>query len=294
MIKETSNTLLIENLSPISTEPGLRFYFESYGIVECVEIIRDEKGQSKGYGYIKYKDPEDAFLAIERLNETTFDNRIISVRLFLPNLPTNQQESEQPISKSDNPTPSKHHSKKSHTHHSRHRYSKAEGYCRVSDFDHDNRNNATTKPPIPSESGQEYYYANIDSPNFEQTSFLETPDENDEKPPFGSYYSRHPEDLKADNHFAGSNYYGEFDREQNHRPNPVISQSNDNRLLYSSVDTKKKSSKKDKKKDKNSKHRKSSKNRKRRHQSSSSEDYSSYSYSYSYSYSDSEDHPKRT
>ena len=83
MIKETSNTLLIENLSPISTEPGLRFYFESYGIVECVEIIRDEKGQSKGYGYIKYQDPEDAFLAIERLNETVFENRITGISVYM-------------------------------------------------------------------------------------------------------------------------------------------------------------------------------------------------------------------
>ncbi len=46
--------------------------FRPYGEIESVAIPKDEKGEPKDFGYVCFKNPDDAEKALEGLNKKTF------------------------------------------------------------------------------------------------------------------------------------------------------------------------------------------------------------------------------
>ncbi|XP_042353061.1 cold inducible RNA binding protein a isoform X2 [Plectropomus leopardus] len=72
--------LFIGGLSFETNEESLAAAFGKYGTIEKVDVIRDkETGRSRGFGFVKYDNCEDAKDALEGMNGKTLDGRAIRV-----------------------------------------------------------------------------------------------------------------------------------------------------------------------------------------------------------------------
>jgi len=72
--------LFIGGLSFETNEESLAAAFGKYGSIEKVDVIRDkETGRSRGFGFVKYDNAEDAKDALEAMNGKTLDGRAIRV-----------------------------------------------------------------------------------------------------------------------------------------------------------------------------------------------------------------------
>ncbi|XP_021373857.1 ELAV-like protein 3 isoform X1 [Mizuhopecten yessoensis] len=81
-----SKTNLIVNYLPQTmTQEEIRALFSSIGEVESCKLIRDKPtGQSLGYGFVNYKNIQDADKAINTLNGLRLQNKTIKVSLARP------------------------------------------------------------------------------------------------------------------------------------------------------------------------------------------------------------------
>uniref|UniRef100_A0A3Q3DPP7 Cold inducible RNA binding protein a n=1 Tax=Hippocampus comes TaxID=109280 RepID=A0A3Q3DPP7_HIPCM len=72
--------LFVGGLNFTTTEDSLAAAFGKYGTIEKVDVIRDkETGRSRGFGFVKYENVEDAKDALEAMNGKTLDGRSIRV-----------------------------------------------------------------------------------------------------------------------------------------------------------------------------------------------------------------------
>nr|XP_020471744.1 cold-inducible RNA-binding protein isoform X2 [Monopterus albus] len=72
--------LFIGGLSFETNEDSLAAAFGKYGTIEKVDVIRDkETGKSRGFGFVKYDNPDDAKDALDAMNGKTLDGRAIRV-----------------------------------------------------------------------------------------------------------------------------------------------------------------------------------------------------------------------
>ncbi|XP_062259630.1 cold inducible RNA binding protein a isoform X4 [Platichthys flesus] len=72
--------LFVGGLSFETNEESLSAAFGKYGNMEKVDVIRDkETGRSRGFGFVKYNNAEDAKDALEAMNGKTLDGRAIRV-----------------------------------------------------------------------------------------------------------------------------------------------------------------------------------------------------------------------
>ena len=78
-------TLHIGNLAYAVTEDALREKFAEFGDVKSVRIPQNDRGQSKGFGFVEYATKEEAEKAISALHETDLEGRQIRVELSNPN-----------------------------------------------------------------------------------------------------------------------------------------------------------------------------------------------------------------
>ncbi|KAM1113743.1 hypothetical protein ACFX1Q_046435 [Malus domestica] len=60
--------LFVKNLDEHVTEDLLREMFSQYGSVHSLVIMKDEKGKSKGFGFVNFESPEEAKKAVEGMN----------------------------------------------------------------------------------------------------------------------------------------------------------------------------------------------------------------------------------
>lgn len=74
--------LYIGNLPYGATEDDLKQAFGEYGVVTSVAIITDrDTGRSKGFGFVEMEEEAAANEAIEKLNKSTFQERMIFVSI---------------------------------------------------------------------------------------------------------------------------------------------------------------------------------------------------------------------
>lgn len=59
------------------TEALLKEKFSSFGKIISLAIAKDEKGFSKGFGFMNYENPDDARRATEAMNGSQFGNLLI-------------------------------------------------------------------------------------------------------------------------------------------------------------------------------------------------------------------------
>ncbi|XP_029970779.1 cold inducible RNA binding protein a isoform X2 [Salarias fasciatus] len=72
--------LFIGGLSFETNEESLNAAFSKYGNIEKVDVIRDkETGKSRGFGFVKFDNRDDAKDAMEAMNGKTLDGRAIRV-----------------------------------------------------------------------------------------------------------------------------------------------------------------------------------------------------------------------
>ena len=77
--------LMINYIPTQVDEAYLRQMFEAYGPVESVKIVYDkENNMSKGYGFVKYRSPQSASLAINNLNAYPILNKRLKVAYAKP------------------------------------------------------------------------------------------------------------------------------------------------------------------------------------------------------------------
>jgi RNA recognition motif-containing protein len=72
--------IFVGNLAFTTTEDELSQLFESYGIVDRVQIITDrETGRSRGFGFVEMPDTAEATAAIAGLNGSSLGGRPLTV-----------------------------------------------------------------------------------------------------------------------------------------------------------------------------------------------------------------------
>lgn len=98
-----SSRLFIRNLPYTATEEELENHFSKYGTVSQVHIVIDkETRRSKGFAYVLFALPESAARALEEMDSSTFQGRLLHVMPAKQKKPSHLQES-----KSDERTSSK-------------------------------------------------------------------------------------------------------------------------------------------------------------------------------------------
>lgn len=70
------NKLFVRNLSQKTNVSTLRSIFEKYGKLEECVIIHDNEGKSKGYGFLTFSSPREAFKVMQQ-PERIIDNRVV-------------------------------------------------------------------------------------------------------------------------------------------------------------------------------------------------------------------------
>ncbi|XP_024922084.1 cold-inducible RNA-binding protein A isoform X1 [Cynoglossus semilaevis] len=72
--------LFVGGLSFATDEESLNEAFSKYGSIEKVDVIRDKfTGRSRGFGFVKYNNVDDAKDALEAMNGKSLDGRQIRV-----------------------------------------------------------------------------------------------------------------------------------------------------------------------------------------------------------------------
>jgi RNA-binding protein 39 len=73
--------LYVGNIHFSITENDLQNVFEPFGELEFVQLQKDESGRSRGYGFVQFRDPNQAREALEKMNGFDLAGRPIRVGL---------------------------------------------------------------------------------------------------------------------------------------------------------------------------------------------------------------------
>eukprot|EP01103_Thecamoeba_quadrilineata_P012776 TRINITY_DN337_c0_g5_i1.p1 TRINITY_DN337_c0_g5~~TRINITY_DN337_c0_g5_i1.p1 ORF type:complete len:615 (+),score=156.71 TRINITY_DN337_c0_g5_i1:84-1928(+) len=73
--------LYIKNLSEDVTDARLKQEFGQFGTITSAEVMKDDKGNSKGFGFVCFSTPEEASKAIQEMNNQLWDSKPIYVAL---------------------------------------------------------------------------------------------------------------------------------------------------------------------------------------------------------------------
>ena len=77
--------IFVAKLSSSTTSEDLQELFEDYGEVVSAKVITDKyTGESKRFGFVEMKNKEEAFIAIQELDECEYDNSTIVVKKAKP------------------------------------------------------------------------------------------------------------------------------------------------------------------------------------------------------------------
>ncbi len=75
----------VGNLPFSIDDEGLRKAFETYGEIEEISVIKDKfSGRSKGFGFVTFKNDDDAKKAIEEMNDKEVEGRALKVNEAKP------------------------------------------------------------------------------------------------------------------------------------------------------------------------------------------------------------------
>ena len=82
---EAQATIHVGNLSFNCKDNDLEESFKKFGIIKSVRIPKNERGLSKGFGFVEYQDEISAFKACQQMNNSFFFDREILVEISTPN-----------------------------------------------------------------------------------------------------------------------------------------------------------------------------------------------------------------
>lgn len=81
MNKYQGTNLYLKNIDDTIDEDRLRNEFSSYGTITSAKIMRDEKGKSKGFGFVCFSSSDEATKAVTDMNNKIIGNKPIYVAL---------------------------------------------------------------------------------------------------------------------------------------------------------------------------------------------------------------------
>ncbi|ESO04987.1 hypothetical protein HELRODRAFT_185541 [Helobdella robusta] len=88
-IDESLTNLIVNYLPQTMSQDDLKSLFSSLGELESCKLIRDKAtGMSLGYGFVNYKNPDDAQKALQTLSGLRLQNKTIKVSLARPSSET--------------------------------------------------------------------------------------------------------------------------------------------------------------------------------------------------------------
>jgi len=77
--------IYISNLSYSVDDNGLKELFEQHGEVSSAKVIVDRyTGRSRGFGFVEMPNDEEAKEAIDKLNQSDFEGKTITVNVAKP------------------------------------------------------------------------------------------------------------------------------------------------------------------------------------------------------------------
>ncbi|KAI4839403.1 RNA-binding protein musashi [Plasmodium brasilianum] len=95
------NKLFVRNLSQKTNVGTLRDIFEKYGKLEECVIIHDNEGKSKGYGFLTFSSPKEAFKVMQQ-PERIIDNRVVFLHFAVSQNYKKYQNNQNYIKKNQN------------------------------------------------------------------------------------------------------------------------------------------------------------------------------------------------
>lgn len=69
----------VKNLSDATTDDDLKKLFGTFGTITSAVVSRDTNGKSRGFGFVNFQNSDAAAAAVEKLNGTTNDDKILYV-----------------------------------------------------------------------------------------------------------------------------------------------------------------------------------------------------------------------
>ncbi|KAK7693513.1 Protein phosphatase PP2A regulatory subunit B [Cerrena zonata] len=79
--KFQGTNLYIKNLDDEVDDERLKTEFESYGTITSAKVMRDDKGTSKGFGFVCFSSPDEATKAVAEMNNKMIGNKPLYVSL---------------------------------------------------------------------------------------------------------------------------------------------------------------------------------------------------------------------
>lgn len=77
--------IYVSNLNFRTGNDGLQALFEAFGEVSSAHIINDrDTGRSRGFGFVEMPDDKAGQAAIDALNNTEFEGKVITVNVARP------------------------------------------------------------------------------------------------------------------------------------------------------------------------------------------------------------------
>ncbi|KAI0689934.1 hypothetical protein C8T65DRAFT_745977 [Cerioporus squamosus] len=76
--------LFIKNLDTSIDSNGLFSHFRQYGQIVSARVMRNEQGESRGFGFVSYQTPDQAAAAMNAMNGVTIGSKQLVVRLHEP------------------------------------------------------------------------------------------------------------------------------------------------------------------------------------------------------------------
>ena len=74
-------TVFIGNIPYSLTDAELRNLAVDYGEIAAAAVVRDERERSRGFGFIRFAEPNAAAAAVQALNGSELQERVIRVGL---------------------------------------------------------------------------------------------------------------------------------------------------------------------------------------------------------------------
>ncbi|KAF2874821.1 RNA binding domain-containing protein [Massariosphaeria phaeospora] len=81
---EPNNTVYVGNLYYEVTEEQLKRVFSRFGSIKSIKVLFDNRGLSRGFGYIEFENINDAKAAVENLDMQVFEGRNLVVQFTKP------------------------------------------------------------------------------------------------------------------------------------------------------------------------------------------------------------------
>ncbi|KAG8377304.1 hypothetical protein BUALT_Bualt08G0019300 [Buddleja alternifolia] len=69
----------VKNLSESATDENLKKIFEKFGPITSAVVMKDANGKSRCFGFVNFKNPDDAAAAAENLNGSSLDDKVLYV-----------------------------------------------------------------------------------------------------------------------------------------------------------------------------------------------------------------------